>query len=252
MKLVNLDLTERVAWVTLDNPPSNRLSVEALRTLDQVVTEVAANAEASVMVLSGAGDEAFCAGVEIGDRAPDRLPTLVPALHGLMRKLVRQPQVTVAAIDGVALGAGLELANLCDIVVASDRSRFGYPEIHQACFPAAALVTLPTVGGRPAGSDLILTGQTIDARKAQALGLCSRIFRSEEFTENLSRLVAGLAAKSPTALRLTAQRLRSHWLGTFDSELNATEALLLGELARHPDLAEGTRAALERRDPVWS
>jgi cyclohexa-1,5-dienecarbonyl-CoA hydratase len=250
--MVSLDLTERVAWITLDRPPLNILNVALLEELDAALLEVGKNRDAAVVVISGAGEAAFSAGLDVAERVPDAVARLLARFHQVARRLAHQPQATLAAIDGLALGGALELANLCDIAVASDRSRLGYPQIHLACFPTVALVTLPTTGGRPAGTDLVLSGQTVEAAAARSIGLVSRVFPIAEYDERLRALVAGLAAKSPAVLRLVALELRNRWLAGFDAALEAAEATYLRELQRLPDTVEGVNAFLEKRAPRWS
>ncbi|GAG42867.1 unnamed protein product, partial [marine sediment metagenome] len=205
MSMVRLDLTERVAWITLDRPPLNVLNIEMLTELESVLTEVRQNREASVAVLSGAGEKAFSAGVDVAEHKPETLEQMLKAFHNVARKLVRLPQATVAAVDGVALGGALELVNVCDIPVASVRSRFGYPEIQLATFPPVAIVTLSTICGRTAACDLVLTGEMVSSADALRAGLVSRVFADNEYEGSLRELVAGLSAKSPAVLRLTAQ-----------------------------------------------
>jgi cyclohexa-1,5-dienecarbonyl-CoA hydratase len=251
MTAIQLDQTERVVWLTLDRPPLNVLDIAMLQELDGVLTDLAGNDEASLVVIGGAGEKAFSAGVDVADHTPEKMPEMIRAFHAALRKLARLPQATVAAIDGVALGGGLELANLCDIAVASSRSRLGYPEIQLACFPPVALVALPTIGGRPAGSDLVLTGELVAAERAMTLGLVSRVFQDEDYVNDLQDLVAGLGKRSPNVLRLTAQQLRSRWLAGFEAALNSVEKVYLSDLAREPDMAEGIAAFLEKREPEW-
>jgi enoyl-CoA hydratase/carnithine racemase len=110
---------------------------------------------------------------------------------------------------------------------------------------------LPTIGGRPAGSDLVLTGELIAAERALTLGIVSRVFKDEDYLKELQDLIAGLGKRSPTVLRLTAQQLRSRWLAGLDAALDSVEKVYLDDLAREPDMAEGIAAFLEKRDPEW-
>ncbi|MBI5510209.1 MAG: enoyl-CoA hydratase/isomerase family protein [Deltaproteobacteria bacterium] len=248
---VRLDFTERVAWVTVERPPLNRLDAAALAALDRALDEAGQNADAAVLVMSGAGTEAFCGGLELSGRTPDEVAELTRAFHRAVKKLVRLPQAIVAAVDGVASGAGLELALVADVVVASDRSRLGLGHVRQAALGCVAAVTLPTICGRPPASDLVLSGGMIDPARAQNIGLVSRVFPAEEFDESLRALVARLADASASVLRLTAQTMRSRWLSGFDVALDAVERTYLAELTRDPDMAEGLKALAEARKPVW-
>jgi cyclohexa-1,5-dienecarbonyl-CoA hydratase len=251
--MVRLDLTERVARITLARPPVNVLDIAMLEELSAVLDQVAGNDEASVAVIgSDAQSKAFCAGVDVADHTPDRLPRMLQVFHGALRKLARLPQTTVAALDGAALGGGLELALVCDLVVASERAKLGQPEIQLACFPPVAIAALPDICGRVAAADIILTGELVGAARAERIGLVSRVLSVEEFDERLREMVAGLAARSPRVLRLTTRLVREHWLAAFEAALERAEHVYLTDLAQEPDMAEGLAAFMEKRQPNWS
>jgi enoyl-CoA hydratase/carnithine racemase len=251
MSNLRLDLTERVAWMTLERLPSNLIDAATLRELDMALDEVARNRDASILVLSGAGTEAFCGGLDLSGLDPDGFGELIKSFHAIVKKLVRLPQAIVVAVDGVALGAGMALVCIGDVVVASDRSRLGFTQIRRAGFSAVGAVTLPTICGRPVASDLVLSGGTIDAARAKAVGLVSRVFPAEEFDESLQGVVARMGEHSPAVMRLTAQAMRARWLAGFDAALDAAERVHLIELRKEPDMAEGLQAAQEGRKPVW-
>ncbi|MEE8408522.1 MAG: enoyl-CoA hydratase-related protein [Myxococcota bacterium] len=253
MSLVRLDLTERVAWITLDRPPVNVLNIEMLRELGSVLDEVAKNEEASVAVIgAAAGAKAFCAGVDVADHTPDKLASMLEVFHSALKKLARLPQATVAALQGAALGGGLEVALVCDIAIASTRAKLGQPEIRLACFPPVALAALPKISGRVATADIILTGDAVDAQRAKEIGLVSRVLPAEEFDSALREVVAGLAERSPSVLRLTTSLLRRQWVDDFEEALGLAERCYLDDLAQQPDMAEGIAAFMEKRQPVWA
>jgi cyclohexa-1,5-dienecarbonyl-CoA hydratase len=250
--MVRLDLTERVAWITLDRPPLNVLNMAMLEELGAVLDDVAANSEATVAVIgSDAESKAFCAGVDVADHTPDKLERMLQLFHGALRKLTRLPQTTVAAIDGAALGGGLEVALVCDLAIASERAKLGQPEIQLACFPPVAVAALPAICGRVAASDIILTGEPVHASRAREIGLVSRVLPTEEFDEMLREVVAGLAERSPSVMRLTTRLVREHWLEAFDRALEHAEQTYLFDLAKEADMAEGIAAFMEKRKPVW-
>lgn len=251
--MIRTDQTEQVVWLTLDRPPVNVLNIVMLEELDGVLDEVAEKKGTSVLVLgAAAGSRAFCAGVDIADHTPDKLEKMIAIFHSVLRKLLAMPQTTVAAVDGAALGGGLELALMCDITVASSRAKLGLPEIQLACFPPAAIAILSLFCGRAAASDLILTGEPVEAEAAQQLGLVSRVFPAEGFDEQLREMVAGLAKRSPAALRLTTRLLRERILADLGPAMDAAEKAYLGELASLPDMTEGLTAFIEKREPQWA
>lgn len=251
MDMIRVDLTERIAWITLDRPPVNVMTTAMMRELDAAIADLAHNDDASVVVISGGGERAFCAGVDVADHTPDKAPEMIDVFHSMLRRLSTLEKVTVASIDGAALGGGLELALMCDMVVASERSKMGFPEIKLACFPPAAVAMLPGICGRPVASDLVLTGETVSAQRALAMGLVSRVLPVEGYDEELRLVVAGLAERSPAVLRLATRTLRSRMLAGLDQVMGDVERVYKEQLLAEPDMAEGMAAFLEKRSPTW-
>src|SRR5580765_5934431 len=129
-----IEKQERVISLTWDRPPLNVLDVALLRELTDALVDCAA-ASADVVILRGAGQRAFSAGVDIRDHTVEKVPEMLGVVHGVIRKLLALPQVTIAALRGVCLGGGCEVASSCDFVVATEASSFATPEIFVGCYP---------------------------------------------------------------------------------------------------------------------
>src|SRR5512145_2843527 len=121
---VSYEKKQRFVEVTWDRPPLNVFDIKLLRELDEALSLCTREVSSDVIVLRGAGERAFSAGVDIRDHTPEKVPEMLEAVHGVIRKLLALPQVTVAAVRGVCLGGGLEIASSCDLVVASEESSF--------------------------------------------------------------------------------------------------------------------------------
>ena len=123
-----IETRERVISITWDRPPLNVLDLALLHELADALTHCA-SAPADIVILRGAGQRAFSAGVDIRDHTVEKVPEMLEVVHGVIRKLVALPQVTIAAVRGVCLGGGCEVASSCDLVIATEESSFATPEI---------------------------------------------------------------------------------------------------------------------------
>jgi len=132
---VHLHRDGRVATLTIDRPPLNILDISTIDRLGEAIAGLAADPELLVIVLRGAGERAFSAGVAVQDHTPDRVGPMLDSLHGTIRRLRDLDAVTIAAVHGHCLGGGMELAMACDLVIAGDDARFAVPEIELGCFP---------------------------------------------------------------------------------------------------------------------
>ena len=185
----------------------------------------------------------FSAGVQIEDHAPERVGAMLEAFHGVFRAFVELGKPLIAVVDGPALGGGCELVAFADACVATESSTFGFPEIRLGCFPPVAALVLPAVVGAHRAAELMLTGDTISAEKALAIGLVNQVGGStEEFAAKFARW-------SGAALGLA--REASFDRAGFLRELPRVEAVYLERLMATHDAAEGIKAWAEKREPRW-
>jgi cyclohexa-1,5-dienecarbonyl-CoA hydratase len=246
-----VEKSERVAVVTLDRPPLNVLDLILLRELDQVLASCARESKIDVMVLRGAGQRAFSAGVDIKDHTREKVPEMLEVVHGVIRKLHVLPQITIALIRGVCLGGGCELASACDFVLATENSSFATPEIHVGCYPPVALARFSALVGYHRAAEMILTGRAFTAREALAIGLINRVLPDDQLETGLQSLLEELLGKSGAVLRIALKGLRELSFHGFSDALKRSEEIYRDELLRTEDVEEGVRAFLEKRKPDW-
>jgi cyclohexa-1,5-dienecarbonyl-CoA hydratase len=245
-----IEKQERVISLTWDRPPLNVLDVALLRELTDALVDCAA-ASADVVILRGAGQRAFSAGVDIRDHTVEKVPEMLGVVHGVIRKLLALPQVTIAAVRGVCLGGGCEVASSCDFVVATEASSFATPEIFVGCYPPVALARFTNLIGYHRAVEMILTGKRVAAPEAQAIGLINRVCREDELETALDLLTQELLGKSGAVLRLTLKGLRELSLRGFEESLRRSEEIYCNELLQTADVEEGINAFLEKRAPHW-
>jgi len=241
----------RTATITLNRPPLNILDIPTITLLGETVAGLAADPDLQVVVLRGAGDRAFSAGVAVQDHTPDKVVEMLETLHAAIRHLRDLDAITVAAVHGHCLGGGMELALACDLVIAEDGARFGQPEIELGCFAPVAAVLLPPRLGPGRTLDLLLTGRTLDSEEAERLGLVTRRVPVGSLDGTIASLLAGITARSTPVTRLTKKAVRAGRDLPFSAALTESERIYKEELLPLEDLEEGVAAFLEKRRPVW-
>ena len=243
---------ERVILITMDRPPLNVLDMTLLRELDGILITCAQEAAIDVVVIRGAGQRGFSAGVDIRDHTKDRVPEMLDVVHGVIRKLLALPQVTVGLVQGVCLGGGCELASSCDFLLASEDSSFATPEIHVGCYPLVALARFSRLIGYHRAAEMILTGRRFSAQEALAMGLINRMLPNNQLEAGLNALLDELLGNSGAVLRIAVKGLRELSLKNFPDALQRSEELYCRELLQTRDVEEGVQSFLAKRKPHWT
>ena len=247
---ITLDITQDVAWITLNRPPLNILTLDIIRELDSTLSEVAGQTNLKAVVLAANG-KAFCAGVDVADHTPDRVEPMIREFGQLFTRLRALPMPTIALVQGAALGGGCELAIACDLVIAAESAKFGQPEIKLGVFPPIAAALFPQLIGHQQTARLLFSGETINASEAVRLGLATYLTTDEDLQATLDHLLAQYRNMSAAALRITKRAiLYGNDLGV--NALLEIEDLYLRDLMDTADAHEGIQAFMEKRQPIWS
>lgn len=242
---------DSVARLVLARPPLNVLNIAMLKELCDAVDELAARPALRALVIAADG-RAFSAGVDVEDHVGDKVGPMIAAFHGLFRRLADFEPVTVAEVHAHALGGGCELAAFCDLVLASEEATFGQPEIQLGVFPPVTAAAFPYFVHGKKTLELMLTGERIDAREAQRLGLVNQIWPAEGFADEAASFVERLASRSGVALRLAKKAYYAGVDVDFREALDRAERIYLRELMTSHDAVEGIDAFREKREPNWT
>ena len=239
-----------VVRLVLDRPPLNVLTIAMLGELQDALDELADDDSVKLVTLSGNG-KAFCAGVDVADHADDRVALMLELFHGCLLRLYELACPTVAVAHGVALGGGCELLLACDMVLAHGGTMIGQPEIRLGVFPPFAAAILPRLVGRQRAMDLLLTGRSLSAAEAHAVGLVTRAFSGEDFEAGVQDYLAQFTRLSGPVQRLAKRAMvEGAELSLRDAVAHA-EALYANDLMQLRDAHEGLAAFMEKRAPVW-
>ena len=242
---------KNLALITIDRAEKhNAISLQTLEELNQAVDFAATDSAIGVIAITGAGGKAFASGSDLNEVLDrDLKKALEPIIQGLADKLERLPKPTIAAIDGICMGGGLEVALGCDLRVATRHSKFATPEGKLGLIPGGgATARLPRLVGRGWGMEMLLMGETIDAERALQIGLITRLVEADELIPELMRMAEHLSTFAPFVPRTMKAMVH------FGMEASLAGALMLekyaqGALVQTEDKNEGLNAFLEKRKP---
>jgi len=248
---IRFRIEDRVGRITFARQPLNVFNIEMMREIANAVSEC--NQRELVAIVFDADKEcrSFSAGVAVEEHVQDTIFQMLDAFHAIFRLLEQVAKPAIAVVDGAALGGGCELVAACDIVIASDRSRFGQPEIKLGVFPPVAAVLLPLIIGERRARELILTGEIIDAVEAGRLGLCSYVVPSVHLEAKLLEVLSKLREHSGTSLQFARQALDLGRGRSIEDALSEQENIYLNERMKTQDANEGIKAFMEKRKAGW-
>jgi cyclohexa-1,5-dienecarbonyl-CoA hydratase len=252
MSHINFAIEDRVGRIAFAEPPLNVFNIAMMREINQVLNDWADRHDMVAIVFEAApGSRAFSAGVSIEEHAEETVYQMLESFHSIFRTLEQLAKPTIAIVDGAAIGGGCELVAACDVVIATDRSRFGQPEIKLGVFPPVACVLLPGIIGEKRARELILTGDLIDPNEARKLGLVNHVVPQAELNAKTQEILSKFRELSGPALEAARRALDMTRGRSFDDALKRVEDLYLNDLLKTEDAREGINAFMQKRKPVW-
>jgi enoyl-CoA hydratase/carnithine racemase len=256
------DLTDHIATITLNRPQAmNALNREMYGELEQALRESHRDREVRCVIITGEG-RAFCSGddvkqIMLGERSttngaaerPVRNPKSPPTPAGAA--LLECDKPVIAAVNGAAVGWGMDLSLMCDIRIASENAKFGELFIKRGLMPdLGGIWRLPQVVGLSKAAELLFTGDVIDAREAERIGLVTKVTAHDDLMAEARTLGAKIAANPPIAMRFIKEGLRKATYGNV-ADLSEYIHNSLNYLFTTEDHLEGARSFVERREPVF-
>jgi cyclohexa-1,5-dienecarbonyl-CoA hydratase len=242
---------EDIAFLTINRPPLNILNISAMTEINDALSSLAGNKDVKVLVISGSGEKAFSAGVDVVDHTEDKVEKMLQVFHEVFRNLSKLDQVTVAALKGLTLGGGCEMAIFCDLIIAADNLKIGQPEIKLSVFPPIALLMLPRLVGLKKALELLLTGKIIEAQEAEKIGLINKVVPLASFDSELQSFIQPFTELSLVGLRYSKKGINLGLETNFLEGLDKLEKIYLEELMASEDAHEGLKAFMEKRKPLW-
>jgi len=255
LEFVKVSRDKGIALVTIDRPPVNALSFQTAGEVEEAFTELAQDQALRAVIVTGAGDRAFVAGADIKE-----FPGLTREVgiemsrrgHAVLDRVARFPRPVIAAVNGLCLGGGCELALACDIRVASDAARFGQPEVSLGLIPGyGGTQRLARLVGPAVAKELLFTGRMIDAREALAIGLVNRVVPHADLMAACLELARTIESKAPVAVSL-AKAAVDEGVEVRLSNALEIEARCFGDACATEDMREGVQAFIEKRKPEFT
>ena len=198
-----------------------------------------------------AAGKAFSAGVDVGEHLGDLVYKMIEVFHKMFRLMDALKVPSIAVVNGSALGGGCELALYCDMVIATEKSKFGQPEIQVGVFPPIAALVFPRMIGRKKALELVLSGDIISAQEAFTLGLINKIVPEATLADEVNGFIEKFKKLSGIVLKLTKEATLAGLNDDLDKGLKTIEKIYLDRLMKTNDALEGLKAFLEKRKPTW-
>jgi enoyl-CoA hydratase len=251
-EFVLLEVQDGIATVTINRPKAmNALNTEVLLRLREVLLECNGRDDVGVVIITGAGEKSFIAGADIAamkDMGPRQALAFAELGQSVFGMIEHMGKAVIAAVNGFALGGGCELAISCDIILASEKAKFGTPEVNLGVFPGfGGTQRLTRLLGKARAKEVIFSGEMFDATRALAIGLINRICMPEELISEARNLAKTIMTKGPVAVALAKQSIEAG----YDLELERgllIERTLFAQCFDTQDQKEGMTAFLEKRE----
>ncbi|MGA8746148.1 MAG: enoyl-CoA hydratase-related protein [Solirubrobacterales bacterium] len=254
-KLVRYEVAGGIATVTLNNPEKrNMLSAEMLAELVEAIRAARDSEEVRAVVLTGAGDKAFCAGADLGGFAGD-VPLIAKHFASdlfleFFRLMPRLGKPSLCAVNGHVLAGGVGLALSCDLVIAREGATFGTPEINVGAFPYMIMAIIYRNVPRKKVNEMMLLGERLSAEQAVEYGLANRVVPAADFEATVAEWASKLASKSPVLMRLGHDAMYRQQDMALEDALEYLRSQLSLTLTTE-DIVEGVTAFFEKREPQW-
>lgn len=249
-KTIIVEEKNLIGRITFNNLPLNILNIEMMKEINEALKDFQSK-NLKVLILNANG-KAFSAGVDVSDHTKEKVGEMIQVFHEIFTNLYKINAPTVALVNGAALGGGCEVATFCDIVIASEKSKFGQPEIKVGVFPPVAAAIFPKLMWSKKALELLITGEVIRANEAKELGLVNHILPVENFDEEAEKIITEkLTSNSAIVLQLTKRAFMEGATQNYSESIKKIEDIYLNELMKTSDANEGLAAFLEKRQPIW-
>jgi enoyl-CoA hydratase/carnithine racemase len=253
MEPVRSERRGRVTVITIDRPEArNAINADVTAGMTKALDAAEGDREVRAVVVTGGGDKAFCAGMDLKAFASSGVEGIADPKGGFAGIATRDfPKPLIAAVNGHALAGGLEIVLSCDCVIAADTATFGLPEVKRGLLAAAGgPIRLPKRLPLPIALEIAMTGDAIDASRALTLGLVNKVVPREQVLDEAIALAERICENSPIAVRM-ARRLTRESVDTPEVDAWAKSNAYSAEVFRSGDAIEGATAFAEKRAPKW-
>ncbi|WP_374966934.1 enoyl-CoA hydratase/isomerase family protein [Lysinibacillus sp. RS5] len=254
-KSLLVEVENNIATITINRPPVNPLNTQVFNELSDVFSKLDEEDDVRAIVLTGSGEKAFVAGADISEMAGLDLVginKMNKVSRSVFTQIENSTKPVIAALNGMALGGGLELALVCDLRISTEKAKFAFPEVGLGIIPGGGgTQRLPKIVGQGIAKELLYFGEMFDAVRALELGIVNKVVPAEEVIPVAKEWAKKLAQKPPVALQMVKQAVNAGSNTDIDSGL-IIEAACFGNAFSTEDRKEGLNAFVEKRKPVYT
>lgn len=250
--MVIYEKKDKAAWLTIDREEKrNSLNVEVVESLLKYMSEIEQDDEVRAVVITGAGEKAFCAGADLSGMGSGSNPTDLPSLIGqLLKRMALFPKPTIARVNGDCMAGGMGIMLACDMAYAKEGARLATPEVKVGLFPMMIGALIFRNVSRKKALEMIYTGRHYSAAEAEAMGLVTRACSKEELDEVLNETLRHITSNGPLGIKIGRQTLHKVEYMDLDPAIDYL-CYQLARLIKSEDAAEGLQAFMEKRKPNW-
>ncbi len=249
-KYIKLDATQHRVDIIINNPPVNILTGAVMEELISALKITEKDKAIRAVVLKGEG-KAWSAGADVSEHLPGKFESMLDVFGELCELVRKYPIPTIAAVDGLCLGGGCEVAAMCDFVIASKRAKFGQPEIKVGVIPPVACAHFPRGFGVREALEIILTGDIFDADYAYHLRMVTKVVPVESFDDDVNKFVAKITSNSGAVLRIAKLAAVECFQVNPERATRGVDDMYRRDLMKTKDAVEGLTAFMEKRDAYW-
>ncbi|WP_068985488.1 MULTISPECIES: enoyl-CoA hydratase/isomerase family protein [Lysinibacillus] len=254
-KSLLVEVENNIATITINRPPVNPLNTQVFNELSDVFSKLDEEDDVRAIILTGSGEKAFVAGADISEMAGLDLVginKMNKVSRSVFTQIENSTKPVIAALNGMALGGGLELALVCDLRISTEKAKFAFPEVGLGIIPGGGgTQRLPKIVGQGIAKELLYFGEMFDAVRALELGIVNKVVPAEEVIPVAKEWAKKLAQKPPVALQMVKQAVNAGSNTDIESGL-IIEAACFGNAFSTEDRKEGLNAFVEKRKPVYT
>lgn len=246
--MINLEVSECIAKITLSKPPINVFDIDDLKKLDETLKKISNTSDIKIITIES-DQKVFSAGVNIKDHTSESAEEMIKTFHEVFYTMLDLDIPTVSLVRSGCFGGGTEIALFCDFVLASDKACFSNPEIKLGCFPPVTIAKISE--GNKKGLEFVLTGNKISAKEAHEMGLVNHLFKDEEFTDKCDKFIKSITSNSLSVVKTTLRAFKDINYPNMKDKIKKAEDFYLNKLVNLNDYKEGIQSFIEKRPPEW-
>jgi enoyl-CoA hydratase/carnithine racemase len=249
-KYINFDTTTFAARITLNFPPYNVLTVPMMSELAEAIESLNTRPDVKCIVLDSS-QKTFSAGISVEDSRPERVFQTLEAFNRVFEAISEISKPMIVVVNGPAIGAGSELVAFGDMVIATTNAKFAQPEVKMGVFPPFAAIMLPSLIGPKKTYEMILTGNALTAEDAFAYGFVNKVVSESDLPKAVNEVLTRIGEFSGPVLEMTKRVIGSSIGKPLEIAMKQSQDIYLNQLYALEDVAEGLRAVVEKRKPIW-